>query len=58
MEHGALGWTRDLQEQSRCEQTLTTILRTLGNSQDELLALMAEGREWPLERAIDDGLSV
>jgi predicted ATPase/DNA-binding SARP family transcriptional activator len=57
LERGALGWTRALQEQSRCEQTLAAIRLALGGN-DELATLMAEGRRLSLERAIDEGFSV
>ena len=56
LDRGVLGWTRDLQEQSRCNQTIARILG-LGLDEDRLAALMAEGRSWSLERAIDEALS-
>jgi predicted ATPase len=56
LDRGVLGWTRELQEQSRCSQTLARI-RRLGLDEDSLAALMDEGRSWPLARAIDEALS-
>jgi hypothetical protein len=58
LERGPLGWTRELQEQSRSEQTLAVIRLALGRDEDQLPVLMAEGREWSLERAIDEALLV
>lgn len=51
-----LGWTRDLQEQSRCSQTFARI-RGLGVEGVRLAALMEEGRSWAFDRALDEALS-
>jgi predicted ATPase len=56
LDRGVLGWTRDLQEQSRCTQTIARI-HGLGFNEETLASLMAEGRLWPFERAIDEALS-
>lgn len=56
LDRGVLGWTRDLQEQSRCRQTIARI-HGLGLDEDSLASLMAEGQLWPTERAIDEALS-
>jgi predicted ATPase/DNA-binding SARP family transcriptional activator len=56
LESGPVGWTRELQAQSCCEQTLATIRTALGDER-ALISLMAEGRAWPLARAIDEALS-
>ena len=54
----ALGWTRELQEHLRCEETLETIRLALGCNEDGLAALMAEGHKWAPERAIEEALAV
>ena len=56
LDRGVLGWTRDLQEQSRCSQTFARI-RRLGVDDVMLATLMDEGRSWSVERAIDEALS-